>query len=89
MILFLLDVPLEAIDYDYCLSESELLPEREIRLKEIKEIGLTEEFAGTLKDWIRSIHQHLDWKYGGVKSYLYGIGIDEGIQAKLVEILSA
>jgi hypothetical protein len=87
MILFLLDVPLKAINHDYCLSESELLPEREARLKEIKEIGLTEEFAGTPKNWIQNMHQHLGQKYGGIKSYLYGIGVDEDTQAKLIEVL--
>src|ERR1700694_5331129 len=42
LVLLLLEVPLESITYDYCLSESELLPEKESRLREIEEIGLTE-----------------------------------------------
>jgi protein-tyrosine phosphatase len=87
-LLFLLNIPIEAITYDYTMSEKELLPEREARMVEIREIGLTEEFAGTPKEWIPKMKEHLDTKYGGVKAYLTGIGIDEEVQSRLVEILS-
>lgn len=84
LILLLLDIPPEAIAYDYCLSESELLSEKESRLQEIKEIGLTEEFAA---NWIQELQQYLDHKFGGVKSYLSGIGIDRSTQDRVVEVL--
>ena len=45
LVLLLLNAPNEAIEKDYRLSESELQPEREERLKEITSIGLPESFA--------------------------------------------
>jgi protein tyrosine/serine phosphatase len=87
LILLLLDVPLDAITYDYCLSESELLPEQESRLHEIKEIGLTEEFAETPRNWIPELHRHLELKYGGIRSYLCGIGVDGETQDRVIDIL--
>jgi protein-tyrosine phosphatase len=45
LLLSLLGVGLEEITKDYVMSEKELLPERESRLKEIRSIGLTEDFV--------------------------------------------
>jgi protein-tyrosine phosphatase len=87
LILLLLDVPLDAITYDYCLSESELLPEQKSRLREIKEIGLTEEFANAPRNWIPELHRHLKWKYGGARSYLCSIGVDGDTQDRVVDVL--
>lgn len=89
LLLFLMEVRIEAITYDYTMSEGELLPERESRMKEIREIGLSEEFAGTPKDWIIKMKEHLDEKFGGVKRYLDSIGVNEEMQGRLVKILSA
>lgn len=86
LILLLLDVPHDAITYDYCLSESELLSERESRLQEIKEIGLTEEFAKTPRNWIPELHRHLEQNYGGVRSYLSSIGVDGETQDRVVDV---
>jgi protein-tyrosine phosphatase len=86
LILLLLDLPLDAITYDYCLSESELLPERESRLQEIKEIGLTEEFAKTPRNWIPELHRHLERNYGGARSYLSSIGVDGETQDRVVDL---
>lgn len=41
----MLGVPIEAIDFDYRMSEEELLPEKPARMAEITSIGLSEEFA--------------------------------------------
>lgn len=87
LILLLLDMPLEAITYDYCQSEPELLPEQESRLQEIREIGLTEDFAKTPKNWIPELHQYLEQKYGGVRSYLATIGVDGKTQDRVVDVL--
>jgi protein-tyrosine phosphatase len=87
LVLLLLGMPLEAITYDYCLSESELFPEQESRLREIKEIGLTEEFAQTPKNWIPELHQYLEQEYGGVRSYLSSIGVDGKTQNRVVDVL--
>jgi protein-tyrosine phosphatase len=87
LILLLLDMPLEAITYDYCLSESELLSEQESRLQEIREIGLTDDFAKTPRNWIPELHQYLEQKYGGIRSYLGSIGVDDRKQDRVVELL--
>lgn len=78
---------MDAITYDYCLSEPGLRAERESRLREIREIGLTEDFAETPKDWIPKLYKHLEEHYGGVKSYLSAIGFGEASQAKLINVL--
>jgi protein-tyrosine phosphatase len=87
MILMLMDIPIDAITYDYRLSESELLSERESRLQEIREIGLTEDFATTPKDWVPKMQQHLQEKYGGIRKYLFHIGVDKETQDMLIDVL--
>lgn len=87
LLLFLLDVPIDAISYDYTMSEKELLPQREKMLGEIHEIGLSDEFAGCPKDWIYRVYGHINEKYGGIKPYLEHIGIGKDIQARIIEIL--
>ncbi|KUJ15565.1 tyrosine/serine protein phosphatase-like protein [Mollisia scopiformis] len=77
LILFLLRVPSDAITNDYVLSESELLPERAERMKEISSIGLTEDFAGCPGDWVEKMEGHLKEKYGGVEGYCKRIGMEE------------
>ncbi|KAI9724380.1 MAG: hypothetical protein M1812_000448 [Candelaria pacifica] len=81
LVLLLLDVPIDAVTHDYTLSEAELLPEKESRLEEIREIGLTEDFAGTPPDWAEKMKAHVDEKYGGISQYLTSIGVDERIQS--------
>jgi len=87
LILLLLEIPISAITEDYRLSESELLPEEETRLREMKEIGLSEDFAGCPEDWIEKIEEHLSVKYGGVRGYLKNIGVDEEVQERITERL--
>ena len=87
LLLFLLKVPLEAISYDYTMSEQELLPMRERMLGEIHEIGLSDEFAGCPQDWIYRMDAHINHKYGGITSYLEHIGIGKDGQMRIIEIL--
>lgn len=54
---------------------------------EIREIGLTEEFAGTPKDWIEKMYGYLEERYGGVAAYLDGIGIGKDLQERIIEVL--
>lgn len=74
---------------EYCLSEAELLPERESRMKEIKSIGLTEDFAGCPENWIEKMQEHLHDKYGGVERYCETIGFGKKEQQTLIELLKA
>jgi len=69
------------------MSEVELLPERESRMKEIKSIGLTEDFAGCPEDWIERMQEHLHDKYGEVEGYCETIGFDKKDQQKLIGLL--
>ena len=71
------------------MSEKELLPERESRLKEIRSIGLSDDFADCPKDWIEKMNEHLEEKYGGVSKYCEGIGFGNDEQDKLTELLKA
>ncbi len=87
MLLLLLEVPLDAITHDYCLSGPALLPEKESRLREIKEIGLTEEFAETPKDWIPKLYEYLERNYGGIVGYFDSIGVDEETRIAIVEAI--
>lgn len=84
LVLLLLDVPTEAITHDYVMSERELLPEREKRLREIRSIGLTEDFAGCPERWVREMEGWLGEKYGGVGEYVREIGVTEGEVEALV-----
>ncbi len=69
------------------LSEPELLPEKEARMREIRSIGLTEEFATCPPDWTNAVHEHLVQKYGSVEEYLRHIGVDDGMQEKVRGVL--
>ncbi|KAF5025431.1 hypothetical protein F66182_2491 [Fusarium sp. NRRL 66182] len=87
LVLMILDVPLPAIEYDYALSNDALISEREQRLVEIREIGLTDEWLNTADDMIIGIKQHLDDRYGGLDTYLDGIGFGADDRAKLRDSL--
>lgn len=87
LLLLLLDVPVDAVTYDYTMSEAGLLPEKEVIMVEIREIGLTEEFASAPREWIVKMHEYLGEKYGGTREYLETIGVDEGMQARITEKL--
>lgn len=87
LLLLMLNTPLDAITHDYVMSEKELEPERESRLKEIRSIGLTEDFAGCPRDWIQCMDRHLEEKYGGLQAYLRRIGVREEQEAELVRLL--
>lgn len=86
LVLYLLNVPIEAISHDYTLSETELLPEQE-RMTELQRIGLDKSFASTPSDFVEKIHAHLQ-RYGGVSQYLMSIGINREAQERIKSILS-
>ena len=70
LVLALLHIDEQLIQADYIMSEKELEPEREERLKEIASIGLNEEFAGCPADFIQKMFEYLHIEYGGIESYL-------------------
>lgn len=89
LVLFILEIPIKAISYDYRVSEEKLLPERESRLREIHEIGLSDDFAGCPVGFIEKIYEYLEKTYGGVGNYLTTIGFTEEERLALVQELKA
>jgi protein tyrosine/serine phosphatase len=75
LVLLLLGVDQKTIDDDYRLSEPELEPEKEGRLKEMASIGLTEQFAICPPDLVSSVHSYLLEQYGSVEGYLEKAGV--------------
>ena len=69
------------------MSEPELEPEREQRLRDIRKVGLDESFAGCPPDFVDKVVAHLGNRYGGVEKYLAGIGVGEDQQRKVRSIL--
>lgn len=64
---------------DYVRSEPELVAEVEERMKEIRKLGLSEEYTKCPEGFIREIKRHLQDRYGGVEGYLrwVGLGVEE------------
>lgn len=87
LLLMILDVPLPAIEYDYALSDEALVSEREERLIEIHEIGLSDEWADTHPQLIASLDKHLNATYGGLNGYLDGIDFGAEERAKVHDAL--
>ncbi|OHE95894.1 tyrosine/serine protein phosphatase, partial [Colletotrichum orchidophilum] len=87
LVLFILDVPLEAIEHDYMLTSGALESEREERLAEMREIGLTDDWFETAPDMIARTGRHLDEVHGGLNGYLDKIGFGQADRLKLRELL--
>ncbi|CAA9964701.1 Protein tyrosine-serine phosphatase [Pyrenophora teres f. maculata] len=75
LVLWLLQVDHAIIDKDYRLSEPELEPEMEGRLKEMASIGLSEQFAVCPPHVVSSTYAHIVDKYGSVEQYLEKAGV--------------
>lgn len=87
LVLMILGVPAKAISHDYSLSDSGLAAEKEARLEEIREIGLTDDWGDTAPGFVEGIEKHLKTTYGGLDNYLDGIGFVESQREKLRELL--
>ncbi|KAH9910015.1 tyrosine/serine protein phosphatase [Xylariomycetidae sp. FL2044] len=91
LILMILDVPAEAVKHDYMLSQAGLAAEseRETRLREIREIGLTPEWGDCAEDFVERVRGHVDEEYGGIEGYLERIGFDKSERFRFIENLGA
>ena len=89
LVLMLCDVPREVIEDDYRLSQGELAPEREERIKEIRAIGLGDDFADCPADWIEKVSGYVDSEFGGVEKYLLRCGVTVDMQNRVKEVLLA
>ncbi|RYO84368.1 hypothetical protein DL766_007655 [Monosporascus sp. MC13-8B] len=89
LVLMILGVPTEAINHDYLLSRDGLRSEKEARMAEIKEIGLTPEWGDTPKDFVARLEQHVATRYNGVNGYLDEIGFGNAERKRLIDGLRA
>lgn len=85
--LLLCHVDTAAISADYTLSESELEPEYEERMKEIRSIGLDESFAKCPETFVPEMVRFIDSQYGGVEQYLNSIGVGKQQVTKVRQLL--
>ena len=83
LVLLLLHANIDAVSKDYLLSEPELVPEKAERLKEIRSIGLSEDFAGCPADFVEEVSRHIQTQYGGVQEYLSSIGVRDQMQQRI------
>lgn len=89
LVLLLLEVPVSSVSADYLASERELEVEREERVKEMKSIGLGDEFAKCPIGFVPSIYDYLQQKYKGVREYLASCDVAPATVGKVTAILSA
>ncbi|PKY04024.1 hypothetical protein P168DRAFT_327045 [Aspergillus campestris IBT 28561] len=68
-------VPEDAMAADYVRSEPELVAEVDERMKEIRKLGLSEEYTKCPAGFIGEIKRHLQEVYGGVEGYLSYVGV--------------
>ncbi|KAF2098949.1 hypothetical protein NA57DRAFT_76182 [Rhizodiscina lignyota] len=88
LVLQVLVLDVGSTKHDYMLSEAELAPEREERLKEIESIGLTEEFARCDPLMVKTVYKHILDKYGGIDKYLSeACGVDAAAQDRVRRIM--
>lgn len=76
-------VPQDVISADYVRSEPELVVELEERLEEIRELGLSDDYAKCPPGFIEEIKAYLYSKYGGVEGYLLSVGVSLEDQDKI------
>ncbi|KAL4896430.1 protein-tyrosine phosphatase-like protein [Aspergillus ambiguus] len=65
----------DALAADYVRSEAELVVEVEERMKEIRKLGLNEDYTKCPPGFTRDIRAYLDERYGGVEAYLRDVGV--------------
>ena len=83
----ILDVPVDAIEHDYFLSDK--LPEAELqkRVRDVREIGLADDWSRTASTLIPFITTHIKEEYGDLNSYLDLNGFDAAQRTKLRDLL--
>jgi protein tyrosine/serine phosphatase len=89
LILLLLEVPEEAINHDYMLSDEGLAPIRPQMIEEVKEIGMDEDYTRAAPKFVHEMRMFLDNEFGGVRNYLDTIGFGKDKQQELEDLLRA
>lgn len=85
----ILGAPTEAIAHDYLLTQEGLVADRKTRLAEIREIGLTPEWADCAPHFVQKIQEHINAKYGGIDGYLDSIGFGSEDRKNFVRAVGA
>ncbi|KAK8254912.1 protein-tyrosine phosphatase-like protein [Phyllosticta capitalensis] len=89
LVLFLLGEDPAGIKRDYEASAEGLAGEREERLRQIREIGLMEEWADVWIGLVEEVDAWLKSEWGGVEGYLEYAGVSREVQDQVKKILSA
>ena len=89
LVLMLCAAPLAAVETDYRLSERELEPERDEKVREIRSIGLPDAFADCPEEWTPVVSSYVEDELGGVEGYLVSCGVTREQQGKLKTLLVA
>jgi protein-tyrosine phosphatase len=90
LVLMILGAPSAAISYDYRLTDEALTRDKEQheqRLREIRELGLPDEFGDTAPAMVPQMEKYLVSKYGGLDGYLDLIGFGEESRGRLRQLL--
>ncbi|XRM41707.1 hypothetical protein ABZX51_004956 [Aspergillus tubingensis] len=82
-------VPEEVMREDYLRSEGELVIEMEERMKEVRLLGLSEEYTKCPRHFVETIRGHLEERYGGVQGYLGTVGVGREQVERIREVLLA
>ena len=83
LMLLLCGVDRDIITPDYMASERELLPLRDQRLREIRSMGLGDDFVGCQSEFVDGIVKFLDQRRGGVDGYLQSLGLDKRVSLQV------
>ncbi|KAL8695517.1 MAG: hypothetical protein Q9218_000095 [Villophora microphyllina] len=83
LLLLILGIPLDVIIVDYLASEGELVPERGLRIEELRAMGLSDDFAGCPPSWVVDVNHHIINVYGSANGYFDRIGVGEDLRQKI------
>lgn len=88
LVLLACGVPAAAVQHDYHLTDEKLRSETGARLREIREMGLGDDWARTAPGFVEGVVRHLEDRYGGLDAYLDGIGFGAEERASLRQKLA-
>ncbi|KAI9273577.1 protein-tyrosine phosphatase-like protein [Sporodiniella umbellata] len=88
LLLSIAGVPKDLIVQDYAKTRKGLAPVYTGMLRDIRQSGLTDDFAHTTPEDMKEWLDFLDQSYGSVENYLHTIGIKKDQQKRIRENLS-
>lgn len=87
LVLMILGVPRAAIEHDYHLTDLSVQQDVQARLKEVRQVGLADDWVYTAPGQIAYAESHIQEQYGGLESYLEYIGLGKAEQEKIRQAL--